>query len=384
MSKHLSILAATVAVLLAACTTGTDTAGRLVILNGGDVVTVDSDGANPLTIAADNDGAFFQPVWSPDRSLLAFSLNADEPAMYVADPDGGTTYSIATDSFPFYFSWSSANRLAILRNGEDGLRLDTTFVVNESLEELRTVETGQPLYYSWSPDGLELAAHIGGDQLVLSDLSKSESLGLNPGFFQAPRWTTRGIIALEQGTRDQRLVIVSSDGTSTPVASIGGPATFVTNADGSLIAIQGLSPDQNANTAAFQQLPLLPTNRLVVVTTDSGDQQTVTNQPVLAYFWSPTGDQLLVLDIVAGPQARWSIWTEGELREAVRFEPDPSFITEFVPFFDQYAQSVSLWAPDGSAFAFPGAIDGQPGIWVQPIDGDPRLVSAGTWVSWAP
>ena len=90
------------------------------------------------------------------------------------------------------------------------------------------------------------------------------------------------------------------------------------------------------------------------------------------------------LDIVAGPQARWSMWSESGTEELVRFTPEPRFITEFVPFFDQYAQSVSLWAPDGSAIAFPGVIDGNSGIWVQAIDGEPTRIHDGSWVSWAP
>ena len=90
------------------------------------------------------------------------------------------------------------------------------------------------------------------------------------------------------------------------------------------------------------------------------------------------------MDIVPGPKARWSVWTTDGLESVVEFDPEPSFINEFVPFFDQYAQSVSLWAPDGSAFAFPGTIDGESGIWVQPTDGDATRIGDGTWVSWAP
>ncbi len=301
--------------------------------------------------------------------------------MFVADVGASAVYSIATDTFPFYFSWSSTNRVAILRNGEEGLRLDTTSITNEALEELRTVETGQPLYFSWSPDGLELAAHTGIDRLVRSNLATSESLGIEPGIFQAPHWTSQGIVALEIATRDQQLTVVTSDGTSTPFATLSGSATFVVNHDGSKVAVQSIGPEQNGTSAAYQQIPRLSPNRLSVVDIESGEIQTVTTEPALAYFWSPSDDQLLVLP---GPTARWSIWTEEGLSEVVQFDPDPTFINQFVPFFDQYAQSASLWAPDGSAFAFPGAIDGESGIWVQPIDGSASRISDGTWVSWAP
>jgi TolB protein len=54
------------------------------------------------------------------------------------------------------------------------------------------------------------------------------------------------------------------------------------------------------------------------------------------------------------------------------------------PFFPQYAQSVSFWAPDSSAFAYAGAVGDEPGIWIQDLEGDaPTKVSDGTWVAWS-
>jgi hypothetical protein len=50
----------------------------------------------------------------------------------------------------------------------------------------------------------------------------------------------------------------------------------------------------------------------------------------------------------------------------------------------QYAQSMSLWSPDGSAFAYPGiSEDGQEGIWIQSARPDraPVLVADGDFVA---
>jgi Tol biopolymer transport system component len=55
-----------------------------------------------------------------------------------------------------------------------------------------------------------------------------------------------------------------------------------------------------------------------------------------------------------------------------------------LPFFDQYAQSMTLWSPDGEAFAYPAMTGGIPGIWIQDIDGtDPIRLTDGSWVSWS-
>ena len=53
-------------------------------------------------------------------------------------------------------------------------------------------------------------------------------------------------------------------------------------------------------------------------------------------------------------------------------------------FAPQYALSLNFWAPDSSAIAFVGEIDGASGVWVQGIDGSaPQLVADGTWVAWS-
>jgi Tol biopolymer transport system component len=59
-------------------------------------------------------------------------------------------------------------------------------------------------------------------------------------------------------------------------------------------------------------------------------------------------------------------------------------LRDLVPFFDQYAQSMTLWSPDGTAFAFPAAVNGEAGIWRQDLSGgDPIRVAGGSWVAWS-
>ena len=129
---------------------------------------------------------------------------------------------------------------------------------------------------------------------------------------------------------------------------------------------------------------MVPAARLAVVDTASGEVTTVLDDTALAFFWSPQGDKLLVLDIVPGPIARWQVWSEQGLEPMAEFFPTQPFFTEFITFFDQYAQSVSLWSPDGTTIAFPGTIDGTPGIWSQTLGGEPEFVHGGSWVTWAP
>ena len=361
--------------------------GRLAIIDDGNVVVTDPDGSNRIevtdpSLSGTERGDYFQPTWSPDGSLLAFSQRSPELGIHVANPDGTDQWSLAATSFPFYFSWSPDNELALLRNGEAGLRLDLTTIADGTLSELEQLDGGRPLYFSWSPDGSELVTHIGTDRLELNVAGSSQPLGPVPAEFQAPVWTDRGIIAIDLQARNRRLSSIDDSGAAEPIALVPGPTSFVATPDGLRIAAQSMR-DSDALNVAYQEAPLLPADRVVVIDTESGEVQTVTEEPAIAFFWSPNGERLLVLDVVAPDEARWSIWEDGETREVVRFLPDPSFLREVIPFFDQYAQSMQLWAPDGSAFAFPGLINDETGIWVTGNGDEPQLVSNGTWVSWS-
>ena len=112
----------------------------------------------------------------------------------------------------------------------------------------------------------------------------------------------------------------------------------------------------------------------------------VGDESVVAFWWSPDGRSLLVLEVAEEgfPMLAWSVWEDGSMTGPTEFEPDPTFVRDLLPFFDQYAQSMSLWAPDGTAFAFPGRIGDEAGIWVHPVDGTPELIEEGTWVAWSP
>jgi len=98
------------------------------------------------------------------------------------------------------------------------------------------------------------------------------------------------------------------------------------------------------------------------------------------------GDTPLVLSPVEGGAAQLAtmIWRDGETTELSTISPNPAFVADVLRFFDQYGQSLQLWSPDSAAFALPGAIDDDPGIWVHLVaGGDAVNVHSGSWVSWS-
>ncbi|NNC39629.1 MAG: hypothetical protein HKN95_02965 [Acidimicrobiia bacterium] len=358
-----------------------DAPGSLAILdNAGRVVVMNPNGSGARVVASP-ETAYFQPIWSPDGSIIAAGVGeVDTPGLALIDASRGTVEVVATDQPVFFAHWSSdASRVAFLSNGVGGL-LDMT-VYDLDTSETALFGQGSPFYFSWSPDGDGLVSHVGVDVLdVTSQDGFVESLAA-PGLFQAPQWTEAGIFHLGVEGGSQQLLL--TDGDSIPLGIVSGRAMFTATADGSRIALASLS-EQDGVSARLQSIPILPANRLIVLDVATGDWEIVSRNPRGAFFWSPGGEHLLIIERgeVAGT-LEWSVW-DGTITSYGSFQPPAEFVGAFLPFFDQYAQSMTLWAPDGSAFAYPAVTDGVAGIWVQGVEaGAPVRVADGSWVSWS-
>jgi TolB protein len=131
--------------------------------------------------------------------------------------------------------------------------------------------------------------------------------------------------------------------------------------------------------------PPLPTGSVVVVDVATQEVVTATERLSFGFFWSPDGRSLLVLEPTDDLSAlRVLVWSDAGATELGRIAPHPAFLRDVLQFFDQYAQSLRLWSPDSSAVAVPGAVDGEGGVWVFPVDGsDPVRVADGSWAAWS-
>lgn len=362
-----------------------DAPGRIAVLDDlGNLVTFAPDGSDVVVLAESVQGETVvqQPTWSPDGDRIAwvrFDAGGQGPnTLVTAAPDGTTPTETPTTVVPFYLFWDpTSSRIAYLGSTEAEIELGLVEIAGG---EAVTLDAGSPFYLSWNPSGEELLVHVGTDRLDRLEIDgTSTPVDDRPGVFAAPVWTSAGrsLVYVSESPQGQRLVAhdVEAD-RGEALVRFDGAITFVVSPDGSRVAYQVV---HGANDVAPLQ----------VLDRDTGEIEQVAIGFMPAYFWSPEGTKLLYLLPDSGPEGawfRWGVWDGESSFTTSRFFPSDVFARDYLQFFQQYAQSMSLWAPDGSAFAYAGTNEsGVAGVWIQSAgEGiQPMLVTDGVFAAWS-
>lgn len=359
--------------------------GRLVILDGnGDIMITNPDGTDPraITTGVEESVFYFQPIWSPDSTHIAWGqAKASGFAVGYQDVDEDEATIVPMVDLPFYLYWASDGRsIGALRDSASGLDLELVDVASGTSSILAS---GAPFYFSWNPTGDRLVTHVGPDrfEMITTDGDRSAA-GTTGADYYAPQWTDDGILHVDGGA----LVVETAEGVRREVVRVTGFTAFVANPGGTRAAVQSI---RTGEAVSFQnvQIETIPSNRLVVVDIETGEFEVVNEAPALAFFWSPSGESLLIFAPASSGDALVAlVWTAGSGLSAYgTFLPPNPVARDLLPFFPQYAQSMRFWSPNSTAFAYPGIVDGTSAIWVQQLDHEiPERVSDGNWVSWSP
>jgi hypothetical protein len=365
-------------------------AGRLLVLDApGNLVTLAPDGSDALVLAEAVQGETFaqQPTWSPDGARIAWVqveiADGEMTAVLVTTgADGRRPTATPTAVVPFYLSWDpTASRVAYLGTSEaSGIELGIAEVGDEGTEGV-AIDAGSPFYFSWHPEGEQMVVHVGDERLERLALDGvATAVGDRPGTFDAPVWTAdgRSLVFASTTDRGQRLVVHDlEEGDSSELVAFDGGITFVVSPDGRRIAFQVFAG----------QTEIGP---LSVIDRRTGRIEQVAPGVAPAYFWSPAGDRLLYLLPEVEPEGtwfRWGVWDGDQSFTTPRFLPSEVFARQYLQFFEQYAQSMTLWAPDGSAFVYAGLSEaGEDGVWIQAARSNvgPIRVGDGVFASWSP
>ena len=362
--------------------------GRLVVVDDdGNIVTMGPDGSASTDITQDGGEAagYRQPAFSPVSDTVVWSeINAEGSGLGSSDGRGENRTSVPMAAPPFYMFWSpDGNGIGVLHNSAAGaIEFE---VVDVSATTSEVLAEGSSFYFSWSPDSSQVAAHARPEFFGTIGLDgESSDLGATAPGYQAPHWISAGILHLAEAGLELR----QTGGESRLLATAPGPVAFVANRQGTSVAVQSFVEEETPPgvNATVTETPAIPSNTVVVIDVDSGEMSEVVGAASLGLFWSPDGESLLVLTPDEGGAAELAttVWRAGETTELSTISPNPTFVGDVLRFFDQYGQSLQLWSPDSAAFALPGAIDDDPGIWVYLVaGGDPVNVHDGSWVSWS-
>ncbi len=347
-------------------------ASRLAVDDGRSayVVTVDGEGREPLT------GALLgsQPTWSRDGRRIAWTAGTtDEPI--VAVRTGPVDDAHPAPFLPFYYSWDPTNRrLAMLGNGSSGTI--ELAVLDTADGSFTTLAGGAPFYFDWSPDGTQIVQHVGTDTLRIMDL-EGAVLHSQPsrGEYQAPQWTADGVVWQESigGSISARgLAHLQSEQQQIRLGEPGAEWRVIAEPSG--FTQFGLAGDR----LAYLETGAGAGGALWLV--DENGPQLLAEDGVLGFQWNRQGSAVAWLELVTGDivQARWVVWAPEQTITFETHTPTPGFVTRYLPFWDQYARSSSIWSPDGEAFVFT-RLDADDGalVFVQPVDEDAPSIRIG-------
>lgn len=396
---------------------------RLAIITpNGQLETISPNGTNRLAISAG--GRIYQfPAWSPDGNSIAaigYDINQDKAGVFIADQPNQPESDLrsiyeSNAQHPFYLYWSPNSRYIsfLTDHPRGGIALHLS-PASRGVGQSRLLGLGRPYFWMWGTDSQSLLTHQGPPErqryTVVSLLSPpfehptQTREALNT--FQAPGFSPSGRYIAYANTDDDGLsqIIIENRQTRqrTPILH-EGITTFSWSPTADTLALIS----SNQTTDQYHGL-------LRLVDAPTGHTRILTQETVLAFFWSPNGRHLayftrlhpptsgnrryITEGYAAGhpmpiPKNPTDIWLNLHLATpATRttqlltpLQPNPIFLKNLLPFYDQYALSHRLWSPDSRALVLPILAENNQYIVIIPTDGQtpPLPIATGVMASWS-
>ncbi|WP_420643650.1 TolB family protein [Candidatus Leptofilum sp.] len=346
----------------------TDSVNRIVyVTDRGQVVAVAPDGSDERQLTTGS-LRFKFPAWSPDgRSVAAIGVNRGGAGLFVLTDEGEPTSTpeplyADREQGPFYLYWSpDSSQVSFLASHPDGMGLH--LVQADGSAESRLLTIGGPLYWQWTANSEQILIHSGfSGEASRLELISAEGDGTGdpiaaPGFFQAPGISADGryLAYAEVMTGNSSLVVIDTESEAIVQERHAGLVAMAWSPTADQLAFtNGTDPDSTSFVGPLRLLDAA-----------TGEVALISNEPILAFFWSPDGRYLAVIsasrsgdgDINASlfgkegmgkpnqqqnlPQLRLLVYDvlTDEGRVLFNFVPTFTFATQFLPFFDQYALS---------------------------------------------
>lgn len=420
---------------------------RIAFVNpSGELETISPDG-NDRRLLASGDRFFQFPAWSPNgQQVAAIGSTPDHVGIFVFEDQVDDAPDLAPprviyeseQEVPIYVFWSpDGQHISFITNRpeEQSLGLHIASLKADPLATpSRLVATGRPCFWDWSADGKRILLHTGlatedDSQLRFIDPfnpSSGNASIARPGLFQAPGIARSGRFwAFGQVNRSgERQLVVDGRGTNNRMlVPHHGLAAMSWSPTRDQLAY--ISPTEPVRTYY---------GPLRVLDATTGKATLLTDDIVLAFFWSPDGRRIAYFtlahiaehirqnvlpnaDAAARDGGFWNLteaddeseleeadterrlwlnlWVidieQGEHRLITTFEPVETFVNYFLPFFDQYALSHRIWSPDSDAIVLPmtkrdAEDDDRAVVYIVPAlrgGGTPQPIAEGSMAFWS-
>lgn len=347
----------------------------------GRLSTIAPDGTDYHPISLSNHVYQF-PAWSPCGKLIA-AIGSDRSGAGVylfRDKDvqvGKGRYTqlfYSYEQLPFYLSWSpNSEMVSFLATYTHGLGLHIGSI-KKATSQLLT--TGEPCFWHWTRDSTQLFIHIGSPDhhehrltFIDHEIDDLDTNIATAGAFQTPGISADGqywAFAECNHIGQANLVIEQSNSYDRQTIDHQGIAMLTWSPTAPELAF--ICPEFEAN-HYYGPLQLWHA--------PSGEIHRLTDQTVIAFFWSPNGRYLAYFTIAHMPPSLQGLVLNLSImdvqthqrKKLFSFQPPPLFVNQFLPFFSQYALSHQLWSPDSDALVLPIIANRIPRIVVVPIDG---------------
>lgn len=387
----------------------------------GGLTVIGPDGRTALLTAPGAETVGF-PAWSPDGSRLAAISGRDGattvemiPVGGDGAPTGARTALYASDlRQAFYVAWLPGGRaISLLANDADLVDLrvvdtDRTAPL-DGADAASLIRKGAPLYFDWLDDERALL-HVGvGDRAFLALVGRDgHEIGADlerPGDFRSAPVSVDGrFVAYTRATSaagEAEVIVAPLVGGDEIRLPTFGPTALTFSPTGDVLMAIG------ADRAELPDMGF-PMGPLRTIDAPTGRTRTLVAGAVVGAFWSPDGRTILALRLqvaggasaAAGPRdpAAAASPVPSEVHALIVdvasgavpvdhvVRPGPRLVSEILPYFDQYALSHRLWAPDSSSFLLPViGNDGTGTVIALPRDGSPSPFSiAATAAFWSP
>ena len=347
-------------------------------------ITVVGPGAERTALYVERaDGFLAQPIWSPDGRLVAFSRASTTESWLVIGPgSGGTLAAYETPFVVFYIHWSPDGRFVAMLGATDSevglaiLDLDTGMV--------EIVDSALSYYLHWSPDGSRLLTHLDNSRLQIIDPASGEITPVATfdfvwSAYQAPSWMPDGHSIMyvrpagnqSEEPPDELVIHDLASGEVEVIATGAGFFAFAVSPDGRQVA--------------YSLHNLARPTSMYLVEPGSGQVAELDAPNTVAWQWSPDSRKILLLGISEASRLSMAVYQDGAITSYPGIAPTENFLRSYIPFWNQYGHSHTLWAPDSSAFVYAAADRGEDYVFLQPLKEErPVLLGAGSMAVFSP